>query len=74
MAIIIVNPGSMAFRMDTGEMNGSKAVYKTASLGNVRGDADPESLAEIAKCVEAVLSWPVEQVILRRSEILVYQD
>ena len=72
MASIVVNPGSIAFRMDTGEMNGSKAVYKSVSLSGVTGDADPAALAEVAVKVEAVLPWPVEQITLRRTEILTY--
>jgi len=62
----------MAFRMDTGEMVGNRAVYKTASFGSVKGAADPDNLALVAIAAEAVLAWPVEQVTLRRSEILVY--
>ena len=72
MASIAVNAGTMSFRMDTGELSGGKAVYKTASLGNVKGDADPEALADVAAKTEAVLPWPVEQVTLRRTETLIY--
>ena len=72
MASIVVNPGSMAFKMDTGELSGNKAVYRSVSLGSVKGGADPDELADIAAKVEAVLPWPVEQVNLRRTEILVY--
>ena len=73
MASIVTNTGSMSFRMDTGELNGTKAVYKTASLGSVKGAVDPEVLADIAEKAEVVLPWPVEQVTLRRTEILVYK-
>jgi len=62
----------MSFKMDTGEMIGSKAVYKNASFSKLRGGADPDGLADVARSAEDVLPWPVEQVILRRSEILVY--
>ena len=72
MASIVVNPGSMNFRMDTGEMSGGRAVYKNVSFGGIRGDASPDALADIAVKTGAVLVWPVEQVTLRRSEILVY--
>ncbi|MCL2010318.1 MAG: DUF1659 domain-containing protein [Synergistaceae bacterium] len=72
MASIVTNPGSMNFRMDTGEISGGKTLYKNSSLGSVKGTASAEVLAEIAVKAEAVLPWPVEQVTLRRSEILVY--
>ena len=72
MASIVASPGSMSFRMDTGEMDGNRAVYKTASLGNVKGTAGADALADIAAAAEAVLLWPVEQVTLRRTETLVY--
>ena len=72
MASIVTNPGSMIFRMDTGESVGGKAVYRSVSLGNILGSASPDALADIASKAEAVLSWPVDQVSLRRSEILVY--
>ena len=72
MASIVVNPGSMVFKMDTGELNGTKAIYKNATFGNVKGDADPEALAGVAEKAETVLPWPIEQVTLRRTETLVY--
>ena len=72
MASIIVNSGSMAFRLDTGETVGGKAVYKTLSLGSVKGDADPDALADVASKAEALLDGIVDQVSLRRTEILVY--
>ena len=72
MASIVVNPGSMAFKVDTGEMAGDKVIYKTASLGSVRGDADPEALALIAEKAGNVLNGAVDQVTLRRTEILDY--
>ena len=72
LASIVVNPGSMSFKMDTGELSGGKAVYRTASLGSVKGTAGADALADIAEKAEAVLPWPVEQVSLRRTEILVY--
>ena len=72
MASIVVNPGSMSFRMDTGESDGGKAVYRNVSLGNVRGDASAAALANIASKAEVVLPLPVEKIILRRSEILEY--
>ena len=72
MASIVTNPGSMNFRMDTGEMSGGKALYKNTSLGNIKGNASADVLADIAEKTEAVLAWPVEQVTLRRTEILVY--
>ena len=72
MASIVTNPGSMNFKMDTGEMSGGRAVYKNAALGNIKGSASAEVLADIAAKAEAVLAFPVEQVTLRRTEILVY--
>ena len=72
MANIVTNPGSMNFRMDTGETSGGKPVYKNVSLGSIVGNAGADALGDIASKAEAVLAWPVEQVTLRRTEILEY--
>ena len=72
MASIVVNPGSVNFRMDTGESSGGRAVYRNVSLGGVRGDASADALADIAAKAGAVLALPVDEVTLRRTEVLVY--
>ena len=72
LASIVTNPGSINFKMDTGEMSGGKAVYRNASFGSIKGSASADVLADIAIKAEAVLPLPVEQVTLRRTEILVY--
>ena len=73
MASIVASPGSMSLRMDTGEMDGGRAVYKTASFGNIKGTANADALAAIAAAAEKALRWPVDQVTLRRTETLIYQ-
>ena len=72
MASIVTNTGSMVFKMDTGEMVGSKTIYKNVSLAGVKGSASAEVLADIATKLQLVLPGAVEQVALRRTETLVF--
>ena len=70
MAAIVAQAGSMSFKLDTGEMSDGKAVYRTVSLSGVKGDAGADDLAPVADEIESVVGLSVEQVSLRRTEIL----
>jgi len=68
--VLVPKSGNLGFKMDTGELKGSKAVYKTCSLGNITGEANADKLAAIAAAFTPVLPWSVDEITLRRNYIL----
>jgi hypothetical protein len=71
MATILVQPGRMTFKLDTGETEGEKTVYKNVSLSGVNGDAGANGLASVAQAVSGLFSMDVESISLQRNELLV---
>jgi hypothetical protein len=71
MATISVQPGRMTFKLDTGETEGEKTIYKNVSLSGVKGAAGADSLASVALAVNGLFSMDVESVSLQRNELLV---
>ena len=71
MATISVQPGRMTFKLNTGETEGEKTIYKSVSLTGVKGTADPDSLASVATAVGGLFSMDVETISLQRNETLV---
>jgi hypothetical protein len=71
MATISVQPGRMTFKLDTGETEGEKTVYKNVSLSGINGDADADGLASVAQAVNGLFSMDVESISLQRNEMLV---
>ena len=71
MATISVQPGRMTFKLNTGETEGEKTVYKNVSLTGIKGTADADSLASVAVAVDGLFSMDVESVSLQRNELLV---
>ena len=72
MASIIVKNGRMSFKVDKGELKDGKAFLRTISLTGVRGDADPDALADVASKFEVIQDGIVEAVHIVRDEILIY--
>ena len=72
MASIIVQNGRMSFKVDKGELKDGKAYLRTISMTGVKGDADPDALADVASKLEVILDGIVEAVHLVRNEVLVY--
>ncbi|MDR3280200.1 MAG: DUF1659 domain-containing protein [Synergistaceae bacterium] len=70
MANIVALDMRMSFKLDTGEMNGEKAVYKNVSLGGIKSDADANALAEVAENVRDLVPFDTAEVSLRRTDIL----
>jgi hypothetical protein len=60
----------MAFKMNTGEMDGEKIVYRSMSLTGIAGDAGGDELALVAEGVSGLVSFNVEQISLQRTELL----
>ncbi|MDR0764934.1 MAG: DUF1659 domain-containing protein [Synergistaceae bacterium] len=71
MATISVQPGRMTFKLNTGETEGEKTVYKNASLSGVKGTAGADNLASVALAVGGLFSMDVESISLRRNEMLI---
>jgi hypothetical protein len=71
MATIAVQPGRMTFKLDTGETENEKTVYKNVSLSGVKGDAGADNLASAALAVNGLFSMNVESISLQRNETLV---
>jgi predicted transport protein len=71
MATILVQPGRMTFKLDTGETKDEKTIYKNVSLTGVKGTADADSLASVASAVDGLFSMDVESISLQRNELLV---
>ncbi|MDR2779932.1 MAG: DUF1659 domain-containing protein [Synergistaceae bacterium] len=70
MASIVTQPGRIVFKLDTGEMNGDKAVYRNLSIGGVKGDAQAGDLADAASEISGLVDLPVAEISLQRTEIL----
>ncbi|MDR1137341.1 MAG: hypothetical protein LBK91_03370 [Synergistaceae bacterium] len=70
MASIVTQPGRIVFKLNTGEMDGDKVVYRGLSIGGVKGDAQAEGLAAVAVEVAGLADLPVAEVSLQRTEIL----
>ncbi|MDR1515498.1 MAG: DUF1659 domain-containing protein [Synergistaceae bacterium] len=71
MATILVQPGRMTFKLNTGETEGEKTIYKNVSMSGIKGEADADSLAAVAAAMDGLFSMDVEKVSLQRSELLV---
>jgi hypothetical protein len=61
----------MTFKLNTGETEGEKTIYKSVSMGGVKGTADADSMASVALAVDGLFSMDVESVSLQRNELLV---
>jgi hypothetical protein len=70
MASIVTQPGRIVFKLDTGEMNGDKAVCRNLSIGGVKGEAQAENLADVAAEISGLADLPVVEISLQRTEIL----
>ena len=70
MASIVVQPGRIVFKLDTGEMNGDKVVYRSLSISGIKGDAQADDLADVAAEISGLADFPVTEISLRRTEIL----
>jgi hypothetical protein len=71
MATILVQPGRMAFKLNTGKTEGEKTIYKSVSLTGVKSSANADDLASAATAVNGLFSMDVESISLQRSELLV---
>jgi hypothetical protein len=70
MASIIVQDGRMTLKLNTGETEDGKIVYRNMSLSGVKGDAEADDLSAIAEGISALVPFNVEQVSLQRTDIL----
>ncbi|MDR1651661.1 MAG: hypothetical protein LBR87_07720 [Synergistaceae bacterium] len=70
MASISVRDIRMSFKLDTGEVNGDKPVYKNISLGGIRGNSGADDLASAAEAAGDLVKFSVEEITLRRADIL----
>jgi hypothetical protein len=70
MASIVVQPGRIVFKMDTGEMNGDKVAYRSLSIGGVKGDAQAGDLADVAAEISGLVDLSVAEISLQRTELL----
>jgi hypothetical protein len=70
MASIVMQPGRIVFKLDTGETDGDKAVYRNLSIGGVKGDAQADDLADVAAEISGLADLPVAGISLQRTEIL----
>jgi hypothetical protein len=65
-----MQPGRIVFKLNTGEMKGDKIVYRSLSVGGIKGEAQADDLAAVAVEVSALVDLPVAEVSLQRTEIL----
>jgi hypothetical protein len=70
MASIVVQPGRIVFKLDTGEIDGDKTVYRNLSIGGIKGDAPADDLADVAAEVSGLADLTVAEISLQRTEIL----
>jgi hypothetical protein len=70
MASIVAQPGRIVFKLDTGEMNGDKVVYRSLSIGGIKGEAQAGDLADVASEISGLADLPVTEISLQRTEIL----
>jgi hypothetical protein len=58
----------ITFKMDTGEMDGEKKIYRAASVSRVRGSAGAAELGAVAGKLKELLAYPTEVITLNRSD------
>jgi hypothetical protein len=70
MASINAISARVTFRMDTGEMDGSKKVYSNSIISGIKGTAGAVELGEVGASLKDLLYWPVEHIMITRNEEL----
>jgi hypothetical protein len=58
----------IGFKMDTGEMNGDKRLYRNVSVGRIDGTANAGALGEVAGGLRGLLRFPTILVTLSRTD------
>ncbi|MDR3165211.1 MAG: DUF1659 domain-containing protein, partial [Synergistaceae bacterium] len=61
----------MTFKLNTGETEGEKTIYKNVSLNGIKSTADADSLASVAEAADSLFSMDVESISLQRNELLI---
>jgi hypothetical protein len=65
-----MQPGRIVFKLNTGEMNGDKVVYRNLSIGGVKGEAQAAALSAVAAEISGLVDLSVAEISLQRTEIL----
>lgn len=67
MATLTALSGRMDFRLDSGEIQDGRKVYRNMALGNVNGGSSADALAGV---IGGLCSLPVVRVTLVRTDLI----
>ncbi len=70
MATLTALSGRMDFRLDSGEIQDGRKVYRNMALGNVNGGSSADALAGVAGVIGGLCSLPVVRVTLVRTDLI----
>ncbi|MDR3255205.1 MAG: DUF1659 domain-containing protein [Synergistaceae bacterium] len=60
----------VAFKVDTGEIKNDKPVYRSISIGNIKGSVSADDLGDVAGRLENLLEFQTETITLTRKDQL----
>jgi hypothetical protein len=69
-ATLITTSRSLRFRLDTGEMNGSKVIYKSASYSGLSHTCTPAAMASTASTLSSFFALPVTEISVTTNQLL----